>query len=308
MSDTVLVTGGAGFIGSNVAAALVNEGYDVTVLDSLATGKRENISDLDLTFVEGDIQDESVLTEILPDMDGVFHLAAHVGNVKSIENPFTDADVNVEGTLKLLEGAREFDVSKFVYTSSAAIFGEVEYTPVDEAHPVNPDSPYGVTKLAGEKYARCYGRLYDFDVVALRYFNVYGENQYYDEYGNVIPIWTHRLLNDEPLVVYGDGKQTRDFVNVRDVARANKLAYDSDIRDGVFNIGTGESTEIKTLAQMLLEVSDRDVGINHEPPREGEVRHSVSDISKAQEKLNYNPTVSLREGLESYVDWMESNI
>jgi UDP-glucose 4-epimerase len=305
MSDNLLVTGGAGFIGSHVTKNLVDAGYDVTVLDSFTTGFRENIDELDIDIVEGDIRDEEVLSEILPDVDGIFHLAAHVGNVKSIENPFTDAKVNVEGTIQLLESAREYDVTDFVYSSSAAIYGEVEYTPVDETHPVEPDSPYGVTKLTGEKHAMCYSRLYDLDVVALRYFNVYGTNQYYDEYGNVIPIWTKRLLDGEPLIIYGDGEQTRDFINVRDVARANRLAYEADVGSEAYAIGTGEATEIKTLAQMILDASDRSVPIQHDPPRDGEVRHSVAGISKSQEELGFNPTVSLSEGLDEYIDWME---
>jgi UDP-glucose 4-epimerase len=213
--------------------------------------------------------------------------------------------VNVKGTLQLLESAREYDVKDIVYSSSAATCGEVRYTPIDETHPVEPDSPYGVTKLTGEKYMRCYSRLYGLNVVALRYFNVYGTNQYYDEYGNVIPIWTNRLINQEPLIIYGDGEQTRDFINVRDVARANQLAYEADVDDEVYAIGTGEVTEIKNLAKMILDVSGRSVPIEHEPPRNGEVRHSVADISSAEKDLEFEPTVALEEGLEEYVAWME---
>lgn len=308
MNGKVLVTGGAGFIGSHVTTRLAEQGYDVTVLDSFVTGRRDNISDLDIDIVEGDIRDKSLLKDLLPEIDGIFHLAAHVGNVNSVENPFTDANVNINGTLQLLEGAKEHDVSKFVYTSSAAIFGEVAYTPVDESHPVNPESPYGVAKLSGEKYARGYGRIYNIDVVALRYFNVYGKNQYYDEYGNVIPIWTHRLLNDEPLIVYGDGTQTRDFVNVRDVASSNLLAYESDVDDEVYNIGTGEPTQIRQLAEILRDTADQGTEIVHKPPREGEVKHSTAEITKAQEELGYEPSVSLQEGLTEYVDWMERNV
>jgi UDP-glucose 4-epimerase len=306
MCNSLLVTGGAGFIGSHVTEELVDAGYEITVLDSFVTGSRENVSHLDIEVVEGDVREEATLSRVLPKMDGIFHLAAHIGNVKSIENPFTDAEVNAEGTLQLLESAREHDVTNFVYSSSAAIYGEVEYTPVDEVHPVDPDSPYGVTKLTGEKYAMCYGRLYDIAVVALRYFNVYGTNQYYDEYGNVIPIWTKRLLNDEPLIIYGDGKQTRDFVNVRDVAHANRLAYESDVEGEAYAIGTGKATRIGNLARLSLEISGRTVPINYEPPRDGEVRHSVADISKAERELGFDPTVPINEGLAEYLSWMET--
>jgi len=237
----------------------------------------------------------------------VFHLAAHVGNIKSINQPLSDVDVNVKGTVQILEAARKHNVSDFIYSSSAATFGQVEYTPVDESHPQNPESPYGVTKLTGENHSMCYSKLYDLNVIALRYFNVYGRNQYYDEYGNVIPIWTDRLLDNNPLIIYGDGKQTRDFVNVRDVARANLLAFESDVESGVFNIATGEATKIKNLAELLLEISEQDIKIKHKPPREGEVRHSVADISKAETELGYVPEISLKKGLAEYIGWFEEN-
>jgi UDP-glucose 4-epimerase len=261
---------------------------------------------LDVEIVEGDILDSDVVDEQVKAVDGVFHLAGHVGNVKSIEEPIKDARANVEGTLNLLESARENDIEKFIYSSSAAIFGEVQYTPVDESHSVEPDSPYGVTKLAGEKHALCYSRIYDLDVVALRYFNVYGVNQYYDEYGNVIPIWAHNLLNDEPLVVYGDGKQTRDFIDVRDVAQANICAYESDEAGGPYNVGAGEATKIVDLAELMISVADSDIDIVHEPPRDGEVRHSVADINHVQEDMDFSPDISLEDGVKEYIEWLEA--
>ncbi len=222
MITKVLVTGGAGFIGSNVVKLLAGRGYKITVLDNLSTGYRDNVEDTkNVDFINGDIRDRSIVYSLVKRVGGIFHLAADVGNIKSIENPVEDAEVNVLGTLNLLDAAREYKVSKFVFSSSGAIFGEVSYLPIDETHPAEPDSPYGVTKLAAEKHCLCYSRLYDMDIVCLRYFNVYGTNQRYDPYGNVIPIWAHLLLRNEPFTIYGDGKQTRDFINVKDVAIAN---------------------------------------------------------------------------------------
>lgn len=306
MTDRVLVTGGAGFIGSNICHILEGNGYDVVVLDSFDWGHIENIENMDVEIERADIRDADIVDDLVQSVDGVFHLAAHVGNRRSINDPIVDAEINVTGTLNLLESAKRHEVSKFVYSSSAAIFGEVEYTPLDESHPVEPDSPYGVTKLAGEKHCLCYSRLHDIDVVCLRYFNVYGINQRYDEYGNVIPIWTKRLLDREPLIIYGDGEQTRDFIDVRDVARANLLAYESPEANGPINIGTGEATKIKNLAQIFVDIADRDVEVRYEPPRKGEVRHSVADVSKAENQLGFEPEISLNDGVEDYVSWLVS--
>ena len=307
MTKKVLVTGGAGFIGSNVVKLLVNKGYDVIILDNLNTGYRDNIENTkNVEFIQGDIRDNDLVYNLVKKVNGIFHLAADVGNIKSIENPVEDAEVNVLGTLNLLNAAKEYKVSKFVFSSSGAIFGEVSYLPVDEEHPCEPDSPYGVTKLASEKHCLCYSRLYDMDIVCLRYFNVYGVNQRYDPYGNVIPIWTGLLLQNKPFTIYGNGEQTRDFINVKDVAMANIQAFETPGIKGAFNVGSGDSITINQLAEIFKKVSNKDIEVIYAPPRKGEVLDSRAKIDKAVNTFNFKPQVSLEEGIREYIDWVGS--
>ncbi len=301
-----LVTGGAGFIGSNVVRVGLARGWDITVLDDFSTGHRENLPPGGtVRLVRGDVREKAV-DKALSGVDAVFHLAAAVGNVRSIEDPGGDSGVNVLGTLRLLEGMRRTGVRRLVFSSSAAIFGEPRRLPIDEAHPTEPDSPYGVSKLAAEKHCLCYGRLYGWQVVCLRYFNVYGINQRYDAYGNVIPIFGTRLLRGEPLVIYGDGEQTRDFVDVEDVAQVNWSALESRAT-GAFNIGSGVATTINQLAEDMQAVSSSTGAVNHAPPRPGETRHSVASLDMSRGKLGYSPRVGLRQGLTRYLSWLRSS-
>jgi len=230
--ETVLVTGGAGFIGSNVVKLLLERNYKVRVLDNLSTGYLKNIESFDIEFIEGDIRDKDIVNEALNGVTKVFHLAAHIGNVKSLEFPFQDLEINANGTLTLLEAMKQSRVEVLVYSSSAAIYGELKTEIVDETHPIEPESYYGVSKLAAEKYILAFSKLYGIKTVALRYFNVYGINQRYDSYGNVIPIFHQRIKEKKPLTIFGDGEQTRDFVNVIDVARANILAAENALQSG----------------------------------------------------------------------------
>ncbi|HEX7295743.1 MAG TPA: SDR family oxidoreductase [Pyrinomonadaceae bacterium] len=304
-----LVTGGAGFIGSNVVRLLIEAGYDVVVLDNLVSGYRKNLKPFPaVTFIEADVRDQSALQRALDGTELIFHLAASVGNLRSIEQPVEDSDVNVIGTIRLLEAARKAAVKKIVCSSSAAIFGELRRLPIDEDHPTEPDSPYGVSKLAEEKMCLAYSRLYELETVCLRYFNVYGVNQRYDAYGNVIPIFTRRLLQGEPLVIYGDGEQTRDFVNVEDVARANLLAAQAEGVSGVFNIASGVTTTINKLVEILRDVSDVDIAVRHQPSRKGEVRDSLADISAAAKAIGYDARVGIRDGLSHYVSWAKTQL
>lgn len=304
-----LVTGGAGFIGSNVVKLLVSEGYDVVVLDNLFSGYRKNLEGLSrVSLVEGDVRDESAVERAIEGAEVVFHLAASVGNIRSIEQPVEDSEVNLIGTIRVLEAARRAGVRKIVCSSSSAIFGELHYLPIDEAHPAEPDSPYGVSKLAEEKMCLSYSRLYELEAVCLRYFNVYGVNQRYDAYGNVIPIFAHRMLRRQPLTIYGDGNQTRDFVNVKDVARANLLAARAHGLSGAFNVGYGSSITVNQLVVMLREATGVSVPVEYAPPRKGEVRDSCADISAARERLGYEPTVRIEEGLAEYMAWAEKEL
>jgi UDP-glucose 4-epimerase len=304
-----LVTGGAGFIGSNVARLLAEDGYDVVVLDSLATGYRQNLEGLkNVRLVEADVRDASALDQVADGAEVVFHLAASVGNTRSIENPIDDSDVNVLGTLRVLEAARRARARKVVCSSSAAIFGELKHLPIREDHPCEPDTPYGVSKLAEEKHCLAYAKLYELEAVCLRYFNVYGLNQRYDAYGNVIPIFAHRMLRGETLTIYDDGEQTRDFVNVRDVARANIQAARTRGLSGAFNVASGETITVNRLVQLMCETSGIKARIKHEPPRKGDVRNSRADISAASAAFSYQPAVNLLEGLTEYMAWARTNL
>jgi nucleoside-diphosphate-sugar epimerase len=301
-----LVTGGAGFIGSNLVQCLVTLGHSVTVLDDLSTGYKANLdSASDVQLVEGDVCDGVLLDKVVDGCDVVFHLAASVGNQKSLDDPWGDLRTNGVGTLTLLEAVRRHRVNRLVVSSSAAIFGELRTLPIAEDHPTEPDSPYGCSKLYEEKVSLGYGRLYGIEVVCLRYFNVYGKNQRYDAYGNVIPKFVRLALRGEPLVIFGDGDQTRDFLNVSDVVTANVNAAMLPHPRGAYNVGSGTRVSINSLVSTLSKVVGRDLGRIHVSSRRGDVRDSVADISRAREELGFSPSVGLEIGLEEYVQWMK---
>jgi UDP-glucose 4-epimerase len=309
--NQALVTGGAGFIGSNVVRALVERGWSVRILDNLTTGYRENLDSIpkdQLELVVDDVRDADAVRRHAAGCQAIFHLAASVGNLKSMEQPRVDAEINVLGTLAVLEAMHANKTPKLVYSSSAAIFGEVQYLPLDEAHPAEPDSPYGVTKLAAEKHCLAYSKLYDLDIVCLRYFNVYGVNQRYDAYGNVVPIWTRRLLDGEPLLIYGDGEQTRDFISVDDVAEANVRAGETAGLRGAFNIGTGKPFTINQLADAFRKVGGPSIRFENRPSRKGEVMHSQAKVDRAVAAFGFRPTVSIEKGLVEYVAWIRDGM
>lgn len=304
-----LVTGGAGFIGSNLVQQLLQNGHEVAVLDNLSSGYRSNLDPFpEANFIEGDIRDEAALAEAIRGSEVVFHLAASVGNKRSIDHPLLDADINVMGTLKVLEAARTAGVRKIVASSSAGIFGELKAIPIREDHPVEPDTPYGSSKLCMEKECLAYAKLYDIEAVCLRYFNVYGPNQRFDAYGNVIPIFAFKMLRGEPLTIFGDGEQTRDFINVRDVVQANIKAAMTRGLSGSFNTGSGNRITINSLVELIQNCSGLQGTIEHGAPRPGDVRHSLADISAAREAFNFNPAVPLGEGLTEYMSWAKEEV
>jgi UDP-glucose 4-epimerase len=303
----VLITGGAGFIGSNVVQLLLIENCKVRVLDNLSTGYNKNLDGLDVDFILGDIRDKELVEQSCQGIDTIFHLAASVGRQKSLDHSQEDSEVNLIGTTNILEGARKTGVQTIVYSSSAAIFGELQTLPILENHPQNPDSPYGVSKLAAEKQVLCFAGLYGFKAVCLRYFNVFGINQRYDAYGNVIPIFAERLFSNQSVTIYGDGEQTRDFVNVKDVAMANYLAATSSGKTDVYNIGSGSSITINQLAKMMIKLSGIEGKIDYVPPRSADVRHCRANIDKAKEKISFSPTTDLEEGLACYLEWYKEN-
>ena len=298
------VTGGAGFIGSNLARALADEGHQVTVIDDLSSGFAENLEELPaVELINASILDDDAVNRSVHDADTVFHLAASVGNKRSIDHPIRDSEVNVIGTVKVLEAARRAGVRKLIYTSSAGIFGELRQIPVSEDHPIAPESPYGASKLGGEKLALAFSSLYDLEVVALRYFNVYGPNQRFDAYGNVIPIFVFKLLHGEPITIFGDGEQTRDFVHVADVVRANIQAAESPGVCGPFNLGSGSRITINRLAELVTERIPGSSKAQYGPSRAGDVLHSLADIRAASEAFGFKPSVTIEDGLSDYVNW-----
>lgn len=299
----VLVTGGAGFIGSNLATQLLADGHEVVILDNLLSGYRSNIADLPLRFLEGDLRDEAAVREAVRGVEVIFHLAASVGNKRSIDRPLDDAGINVLGTICLLEAARKAGVRKIVASSSAGIFGELKTLPIREDHHVEPDSPYGATKLCAEKLCLAYAKLYRMEAVCLRYFNVYGPHQRFDAYGNVIPIFVFQALRGEPLTIFGDGEQTRDFINVRDVVQANIKAGLASGVSGAFNIGSGSRVSINHLVRHIAKTLEVKPEVKHAPPRSGDVRDSLADIGAAKHSFGFFPTVELEPGLKEYVIW-----
>jgi len=304
----VLVTGGAGFIGSNLVELLLEEGNSVTVLDNFMSGYRSNLDPFPtVRIIEGDVRDKTAVELAMRGAEVVFHLAASVGNKRSIDQPITDAQINVLGTIQVLEAARKEGVRKIVTSSSAGIFGELKTRLIKEDHPIEPDSPYGCTKLCEEKLCLSYGKMYSIEVVCLRYFNVYGPKQRFDAYGNVIPIFVFRMLQNETLLIYGDGEQTRDFVHVDDVIQANIKAADSIGVSGAFNIASGTCVTINRLAEIITKDESNSIIIEHGPERPGDVRHSLADISLAHQRLNYTPLVDLESGIEEYTKWARKN-
>lgn len=300
----ILVTGGGGFIGSNLVRRLLGDGNSVTVLDNFLSGYRSNLDPFpSVHIIEGDVRDKTAVELAMQDVDVVFHLAASVGNKRSIDYPVVDAEINVLGTLNVLEAARKEGVRKIVTSSSAGIFGELKTIPIKEDHPIEPDSPYGCTKLCEEKLCLSYAKLYDIEAVCLRYFNVYGPNQRFDAYGNVIPIFVFRMLRNESLLIYGDGDQTRDFVHVDDVVQANIKAADSIGVNGAFNIASGTRVTINRLVEMIAKENGNSIKTEYGAERPGDVRHSLADISLANQRINYAPLVDLETGVKEYVHW-----
>lgn len=300
----VLVTGGAGFIGSHFVDKLVKLQCEVFVVDNLFTGKVENlqpyIADGKVKFFKGDIRDKKLVNELVRNVDVVVHLAAISSVPFSVANPVLTNEVNVDGTLNLLDACVKADVQRFVFTSSCAVYGEPRYLPVDEKHPVQPLSPYAASKVAAEVYCRVFKETYGLDTVVLRLFNVYGAGQSKEDvYSGVITKFADNLICGRPLVIYGDGNQTRDFVHVEDVVEVIWLTLENKEAVGeTFNVGSGKPTSINELAKFLAEILGGEAEIVHEKPRVGDLRQSYADISKLEKVLGFKPKVDLKQGLE----------
>ena len=305
-----LVTGGAGFIGSNVVRALVERGDRVRVFDSFLTGRLGNLADLpDVEVVSGDVRDQDALRSAMVGVDRVLHQAALPSVARSLRDPAASNESNVTGTLNVLLAARDVGVKRVVVASSSSVYGDTPILPKVETMTPSPLSPYAVTKLAGEHYCSVFSRLFGVEAVALRYFNVFGPHQDPgSEYAAVIPLFISALSRGERPLVHGDGSQSRDFTYVDNVVQANLLAAEaSGVAGEVFNVACGQRFTLLDLLQMLNRILGTSVEPRFGEARAGDVKHSLADISKAQRLLGYSPTVSFEEGLERTVAWRRSH-
>lgn len=302
-----LVTGGAGFIGSHLVRALLEQGVFVRVLDNFSTGQRENLFGFDVEILEGDIRDATKAAEAVQGIDVIFHEAAFVSVPQSMQDPLPCFDINQRGTEILLEAARKTGVGRVVLASSAAVYGDSEVIPLDETVPLQPFSPYAVSKRVDELYAEMYTRSFGLDVVALRYFNVYGPRQRPDSmYAAAVPIFARRLLDGKPTTVYGDGGQTRDLVYVGDVVRANLAASEHSAAPGqIFNVCTGDETRVIDLVETLRGLIPGAPAPEFAPARPGDIYRSLGNPSKAAEMLGFQAQTSLADGLQAVVNWMK---
>ena len=297
-----LVTGGAGFIGSNIVEELLNKGEKVRVLDNFSTGRRENIKEFinDIELIEGDIRSYHTVSRAVKGVDIILHQAALPSVPRSINDPITSNEVNIGGTINILDAAREYKVKRIVYASSSSVYGDNPKLPKNEEMTPNPLSPYAVAKLAGENYCRVFSKIYEIETVCLRYFNVFGPRQDpASEYSAVIPKFI-KLINDniQP-VIYGDGEQSRDFTYVKNVVNANLLASTAKISGNeIINIACGERYTLNTLFNELKKISGSKLYPRYKKPQKGDIKHSLADITKAKKILNFKPGITFRKGLE----------
>lgn len=310
-----LVTGGAGFIGSNLCEVLLNKGYKVRCLDDLSNGKQANV-DLFLdypnySFIKGDIRDLNTCLEACEGVDYVLHQAAWGSVPRSIEMPLLYEEINVKGTLNMMESARQKGVKKFVYASSSSVYGDEPNLPKQEGREGNLLSPYAVTKKVDEFYGQIYSKLYRLDTYGLRYFNVFGKRQDpYGAYAAVIPKLIKQLMNDERPTIYGDGKQSRDFTYIENVVEANLKACkaSSEFAGEAFNVAYGGREYLIDVYNSLCKALDKDIQPVFGPDRKGDIKHSNADIGNARAKLNYDPSWSFERGIQAVIEWYKENL
>lgn len=315
----ILITGGAGFIGGHLAETFVGEGHDVVVFDNLnpyydVRLKHRNLdrirdvaaqSDGTLEVVKGDVRDRSEISAHVASADYIFHQAAQAGVRTSVDNPRKPHEINVNGTLNVLNAARDSDTERVILASSSSVYGKPQYLPYDEEHSTQPVSPYGVSKLAAEQYARVYSEVYDLPTVSLRYFTVYGPRM---RPNMAISNFVSRCLDGRPPVVYGDGEQTRDFTHISDIVDANRRLLSTDAADGeVLNIGSTDNITIRQLAIDVRDHIDPTLELQYDSRYAGDAEHTHADVSKAEEYIGYEPSVSIEEGVERFIDWYRDN-
>ncbi|WP_255196452.1 SDR family oxidoreductase [Halorarius litoreus] len=315
----ILVTGGTGFIGGHLAERFASDGHAVVVLDNLEPFynldiKHHNVetgreaaaaSDGSYEFILGDVRDADLVTDLVADADYVYHQAAQAGVRASVENPRKYDEINVDGTLNLLDACRDEGIERFVMASSSSVYGVPQYLPYDEDHPMTPVSPYGASKLAAERYACAYSEVYGFPAVALRYFTVYGPRM---RPNMAISNFVSRCMNGEPPIIYGDGAQTRDFTYIDDVVEANVTLLDEDAADGeAINIGSTDNIEIKTLAGEIRDQLAPDLELVYEERHDADAEHTHASTEKASELIGYEANYTIREGVAKFIDWYRGN-
>jgi nucleoside-diphosphate-sugar epimerase len=311
MSEVCLVTGGAGFIGSNLVQGLLREGKSVRVIDNLSTGKLSNLKDLldKIEFIDGDIRDLSTIKKASKNIKYVFHQAAVPSVPRSVESPVDSHQSNIDGTLNVLLAARDKGVKRVIYAGSSSVYGDTPELPKKEDMKPHPLSPYAVTKLTGEYYCRVFSDVYGLETLTTRYFNVFGPRQNPEsQYAAVIPKFIDAYLKGNPPTVFGDGEQTRDFTFVDNVVYANILCSKAKKTAGeVINIATSQRISLNELITLLKKITGRDIDPVYTEPRKGDVRHSLADISRAEEMIGYKPIVSLEQGLRKTIQWMQKS-
>ena len=302
-----VVTGGAGFIGSNTVDELVRRGHSVVVLDDLSSGKEENLAEVrnKITLIKGSITDIEVVRKAMHEAEYVLHLAARTSVPKSVKDPIESNKVNVDGTLNVLVAARDAKVKRVVFAASSSAYGETPTLPKVESMVPQPISPYGVTKFVGELYAQTFGRCYGLDNVSLRYFNIFGPRQDPSSpYSGVLAKFCSAFLEDTAPVIFGDGEQTRDFTYVENAVQANLLACEAPNASGkIFNVGVGGRFSLNETIALLNKITSKAFQAKYEPPRDGDIRDSQADISQAREFLGYEPQVQFEEGLRRTFEW-----
>ncbi len=307
-----LVTGGAGFIGSNLVEELLKRGNDVRVLDNFATGKRENLKDFekDIEIIEGDIRSYHTVNQAVKGIDIILHQAALPSVPRSINDPITTNDVNVLGTLNVLDAAKEHKVKRIVFASSSSVYGDNPELPKHEVMMPNPLSPYAVSKLAGEKYCQVFGKLYGIETVILRYFNVFGPRQDPNsQYSAVIPKFIKLMMNDQAPTIYGDGTQSRDFTYVSNVVEGNILAATKEIETGlVLNCACHGQVTLNELVEQLSKLLNKNIKPIYGERKPGDIKHSFANIDLIREKLDFEPLVDFKEGLRRTVDYYKTKL
>ena len=294
----ILVTGGAGFIGSHLVRALVRAGHQVRVLDNLSMGSLESINDVlsEIEFIRGDVRDYEIVENVAKDIDAIVHLAALIDVAESVKKPDLYFDVNVKGTYNVAKASK--NVSILIFASSSAIYGEPIRVPISEDHPLMPRSPYAASKVSGEAFVNAFATQYGFRSIVLRFFNVYGPKQS-RAYAGVISEFIRRVSKGEPLIIFGDGEQTRDFVHVSDIVNAIMISLKNEKARGVFNIGSGEAITINQLARLIIKMAGKeDLKLIHAPSRPGDIKYSVANITRAKKELGFEPKMKLELGIK----------